>query len=282
MTRMPSLASLLPLCLLAACTGDTEGVRTTVDRTDVADTSEPGTTIDPTDTGNTTDPSGGPNLSTDSTNQRCLLLYGQTDRMSAGGDYLPVGTTSRTLQAWVRTNQDNEQVAVSYGRGSVGQGFTIGVARGGFPFVDNNGSTRIEGDTRIDDDEWHHLVGMWDGSTGYLVVDGVLEEFGALPGDTQSGGITVGNRTEASVERDPWIGWIDDVKLFTATRDVDDIALDPDGEDLEASRLKVWYDFENVGTDEEGPGVEVDDLSGNGHTGTTAGTGNRPQFPFCR
>lgn len=269
--------------LLVACSsGDDQKLNP--DRDGADDTSG---LVPPLDSGDPRQPGGGapsPNEQTSSTNQRCLLLFGETDRVVSDDVGFPFKDASRTMQAWVRTNWDGEQVAAAYGRGSVGQGFTMGVV-GGVAFMDTNAPTRILGETLIDDDEWHHIAAVWDGNNALLVVDGVLDAFGQLEGDTQSGGFNIGNRPDASPELDPWIGWIDDVRVFGFARNPDDIAKDLDGVNEREDRLLSWFDFEVEG-DVEGPNVIIEDLASdrepNPRTGESAGTQDHPKFPFCR
>ena len=275
MTRSLLLASFV----LAACSAAGDPIKTLPDNTNgTVGGTDPGNPNPGTQTG----PGTGapqPNVQTDGDNERCLLLYGGSDRLKANDVGLPFGTSARTVQAWVRTNWSGEQVAVAYGRGSVLQGFTLGVD-GGTAFVDTNGTARVSGEIRIDDDEWHHLAAMWDGNIAVLVVDGQTDVVETLEGNTESGGFNVGNYTEAAPLFAPWIGWIDDVRVFSFARQPADVAEDLDGIDDEGA-LVGWFDFEVEG-DVEGPGIIVEDLSPNNNDGETAGSEDHPQFPFCR
>lgn len=246
-----------------------------------------GTTNNPGGTGGDTGfyytTTGGPpapNPLTDSTNQRCLLLYGGTDRAKSRDLGFPFKQEARTMQGWVRTNWDGEQVAMSYGKGSVRQGFTLGVVDG-VVFADANGDDRLTSTQRIDDDEWHHVAASYDGTFMAIVIDGELDGFGRVDVRTESGGFNIGNLPEASPERHPWIGWIDDVKVFDFARSPDDIDADLDGEKVDDKELLRWYDFEVVG-DVSGPNIVIEDLSGNGEDAETAGLDDHPEFPFCR
>lgn len=234
------------------------------------------------DTGTKYTPGGAPlpNTQTDSTGQRCLLLFGGSDRVKASDVGFPFNNAARTMQAWVRTDWDGDQVAVSYGRGSLRQGYTLGIVKGSF-YVDANGTQRVSSSAGYDDDEWHHVAAVFDGSNAALLIDGELDGFGALDVQTASGGFNVGNLPEASPEHHPWVGWIDDVRVFGIARDPKDVATDFDGESESSADLLAWFDFEVVG-DVEGQGVAITDLSGNGHDGETAGIDDHPKFPFCR
>lgn len=242
---------------------------------------------DPTD-GGTTDPDTGapattpePNPTTTGSSQQCVLLYGGNDRVRGPDEGLPVGWAQRTLQAWVRTNSELDQIAVSYGRPSPAQGLMLGTS-GGYPIVRAGvAGGAVLGDTWIADDEWHHLVVAWDGRTAVLTLDGATDGVGELEADTLEGDLVAGN-TPTGDQTMPWIGWLDDVRIFGLARWSTDIAADPEGELEPPSELLLWWDFETDTADVTGPGVAVPDLSGNGHDGTTGGAEDTPVFPACR
>lgn len=245
-------------------------------------------TTDETDTTPVT--TGGPNLFTTSNNQMCIVLFGGNDRVEGpdegvlvGGAEitpLPFGTEPRTVQAWVRTRSTKQQVAVSYGRSSVGQGFQIGT-ESGFPFVRTgwSASLALTGDEYIADDEWHHLAAAWDGSTAFLTVDGVVVGAGPLSGETLEGDVVVGNTPPGDFTKS-WVGWVDDVKILDVTRQPAAIGADMDAEAVDPANVLLWWDFD-APEGSMGPGIPVEDLSGNLHTGITAGV-DSPQFLRCR
>lgn len=263
------------LCLLAACTNDGTG--------SVPQTVPTGPTGTPVDTGyavtTATDP--GPNPNTTGDSETCLLLYGGIDRVRGPDEGLPLDGDPRTMQAWVRTTNEGEQVAVSYGRPSPEQGFLLGT-EGGYAVVRaGSGSARIVGDTFIADDDWHHLAAAFDGRLAVITVDGQTDGIGELNVATLEGDLVAGNTPTGDLDS-PWIGWIDDVRIFDGARPPDEIADDLDGDTVSPSSLHLWWDFE-ITPDEAGPGVEVPDLSGNGHDGTTGGANETsPEFPRCR
>lgn len=275
---MRALSSVLSLCgfVLASCSGGKDGtapIPTDAGGTDTdtgADTS--------TDTGGLTLPPS-PNEFTSGGAERCLLLHGGSDRVVGNDVGLPFDDEARTLQAWIRTNYDGQQVAAAYGRGSAGQGYVIGVTDGR-AFVGLAGTDKIIGSTFVSDDAWHHIAGAWDGTTAAIVVDGASDGGGQLSGSTLAGNTTVGNYAEGSNQHDPWIGWVDDVKIFHGARPPHEVAADLDGLNI-ADDLLLWYDFE-VSGDPSGNGVTVEDLSGNGNDGLTVGQNEHPSFPACR
>jgi hypothetical protein len=226
------------------------------------------------------DPTG-PNPDDPNGAETCALLYGGSDRVRGGDLWLPEHTEAREIQVWIRTEYSGEQAAFSYGRPSSQQGMQLGTS-GGLPMIraGEGDNQKVLGATPINDDEWHHLVATWDGNLVALVVDGEVDGLGLLEADTVEGDAIAGNAPTGDLTL-PWIGWVDDVKVFAGHREPTDIAADPDGALRPPDDLKLWWDFE-VGEDLKGPGVIVPDLSGYGHDGESIGTTETPEFPPCR
>lgn len=268
---------LAPCLLLVACGGpDATDGPGPVDTDDTDD----GWTLPP-DTGTDGTPTDIPNAHTDGGAEICVLLFGGSDRVRGPDEGLPMGNVPRTLQAWVRTRHNGEQIAASYGRPSPEQGFLLGTVDGYALFRAGSGSQRLVGETYIADDEWHHLAVSFDGSTAALVVDGEIDGVGqqfvveTLEGDLVAGNTPTGDLTT------PWIGWLDDVRLFDFTRNPVDVAADLDGDEAPPGTLLLDWTFE-IAPNATGPGLYVPDESGNGHDGETGGADGRPLFLPCR
>src|SRR5262249_39264625 len=150
---------------------------------------------------------------------------------------LPVGHTGRTLQAWIRTYNPAEQIAVAYGRPSPGQGIQLGTSSG-YPILRaGSGSSEIvTGDVFVGDDAWPHLGAAWDGTTAVLLVDGEIAGTGQLSGETLQGDLIAGN-TPTGDSTKPWIGWLDDVKIVLGPRTPQEIASDPEALDIDPEDL---------------------------------------------
>jgi hypothetical protein len=100
-------------------------------------------------------------------------------------DYIDCGTglaplsSSITVSCWIRTDAaaDNSHVVSKYDFDSDG-GFILGTQNGFVRWAGRIGSGQfihITSSSRIDDDRWHCLVGIVNGGTWSLFVDGVLE-----------------------------------------------------------------------------------------------------------
>jgi hypothetical protein len=233
----------------------------------------------PIDTGTIgTDPF--PDATTTSTNEVCVLLYGGNDRVRGPDEGLPLEDDPRTMQAWIRTHDLDEQIAVSYGRPSPNQGFMLGTIDGYAHARAGSGNAMVQGTVFVADDEWHHVAVAYDGRLTVVIVDGEVAGVGEIDIATLEGDVVAGNTPTGDLTK-PFVGWLDDVRIFEGARKPDEISADYDGEDVDPSALVLWWDFElDEGT--SGPGVTVPDESGNGHHGTTGGAGASPEFPRCR
>jgi hypothetical protein len=225
-------------------------------------------------------PDVGPNLTTTGSAESCVVLFGELDRVRGPDEGLPVGRTGRTLQAWIRTYNPAEQIAISYGRPSAGQGFQLGTSSG-YPVlrVGTSSSEVVTGDVFVGDDHWHQLVAAWDGTTAIVMVDGAIAGVGTLTADTLEGDLIAGN-TPTGDDTKPWIGWLDDVKIVLGPRSPDDVAADPEALAVAPDDVLMWWDFEQSGS---GAGLAVTDLSGHGHDAVTVGLSPAsPLFTPCR
>jgi hypothetical protein len=64
------------------------------------------------------------------------------------------------------------------------------------------------------DGQWHHLAGLYDGSTVRLYVDGQLDvSVSAGPVRTTSDPVYIGSRVNNTANRN-WIGHIDEVRIY--------------------------------------------------------------------
>ncbi|MBQ8336869.1 MAG: exo-alpha-sialidase [Bacteroidaceae bacterium] len=135
--------------------------------------------------------------------------------------------------------------------------------------------------TGLSENVWAHLAWVLDGTTTYLYVDGVLKE-------TKTGMPTLGMPSKADIlvgagyttndghAVEPAFfttGYMDDVRFYSKALSAADVASDrtatvSSGTDA----LVAAYDFENI------VGYEVEDISGNGHTGTLVGFPEEVQY----
>ena len=110
-----------------------------------------------------------------------------------GDDYVDVGNSSTlnfgtdnwTVTAWVKTTMGTGSSGILFGNGgdqSGGIRYTLHV-KGTARLITDDDSTKleVEGSTTVNDDVWHHVAGVRDGTTLFVYVDGELDGTDTLP-----------------------------------------------------------------------------------------------------
>src|SRR3989338_11401564 len=104
-----------------------------------------------------------------------------------GNDYVDIPNTNDLdlqngfiLSAWVKFDDYNDDnVIVGKHVSGYVNGYFIGVQDNKFDFYVNNppflGEDRLRSSRAYNDGEWHYVVGVYNGTTQYLYVDGILE-----------------------------------------------------------------------------------------------------------
>lgn len=95
------------------------------------------------------------------------------------------------------------------------------------------GGSKVNNFTRVDEDEWHHVVGTYDGSTQKLYVNGRLINENAQSGVLDDTWIDLTIGANNNTPNQVFYGDIDDVKVFN-------YALDED---------EVWNDYQSIQPD---------------------------------
>jgi len=256
----------MAVVFFAACGGDAES-----DGAPPAEDTGPFLDTAPADTGTlegvvTTLPTGGA--------ETCLWVNGGTDRVRASADGTPTGRSAQTVEAWVRTAALGSQVAVSHGLASPNKALYLGTS-GGHLMMSTGGLEHVDAAFFVADGLWHHVAITFDGDVATLTMDGqrgLQVAFDAL--DIAEGEVVAG--AAPATGGLPWVGWIDDVKIYERERTAGDLVT-PTADDVRG--LVLWWDFE---VDGSGPGVTVPDLSGAGSDGVSGGTEGTPSFLPCR
>ena len=98
--------------------------------------------------------------------------------VDASDSNLPVGNSSATISAWIKTTQTGEPFFVSWGSRSYGCFPGNEIALGNYNnhlILENCGGAR-QGASIVNDGAWHHVVGVWYGSNNAtLYVDGLQQ-----------------------------------------------------------------------------------------------------------
>ena len=159
-------------------------------------------------------------------------VFGQAIGLDGEGNYVDCGnkttlslTNQLTLTAWIKVGKfDKEyQTIVSKGDNSwrlsrAGKSNSIEFACNGTAATKWNGTGEVPwaviGTTNLNDGKWHHVAGVFDSSTLYLYIDGVLEaaKAAAKSIDISNYDVCIGSNAQAP-KRD-WNGLVDDVRIY--------------------------------------------------------------------
>ncbi|MBA7702358.1 hypothetical protein ES703_111122 [subsurface metagenome] len=166
-----------------------------------------------------------------------------------GDDYVDCGNPSRldfgtgswSVSAWIKmpATTDNRNIFAKGGDNTGGIRYMLNVSETDdhkacltvdrdSPSPDKVQATSI---VTVDDDQWHHIVGIRDGSSLRLYVDGALDGTNTLPAGYDLSGTSQGNayigagwRYDTSVVHKFLIGVIDDVRIYDRVLTEEEIA----------------------------------------------------------
>ncbi|MBR5323987.1 MAG: C10 family peptidase [Muribaculaceae bacterium] len=156
-----------------------------------------------------------------------------------------------------------------YGGNSSSQAVSVNLSYDGKPW-----SNSFAWNTGLTENTWAHISWVLDGTTTYLYVDGVLKETKtgmSTLGMPSKANILVGagyTNTDGSAVQPSFFttGSIDNVRFYNKALSASEISADMTSTvNSSTANLVAAYDFNNV------QGLSVEDISGNGHTGTLVG-----------
>jgi len=200
------------------------------------------------------------------------FVSGSSECMSCD---LTTSSTTLTLEAWIRTT------AVGAWSGMVGNMMANGVFKGiGFTFYGDNKVSLTIGtgaawvnapsDAVLNDGLWHHCVGTYDGVTGNLYIDGVLQAAPSTVTISNSNQPFIAGRFYADNDSNYFDGEMDEIRIWGVTQDQTYVTAAYNSGfgtyGADAAGLLAGWHFD------EGTGTSVADYSGNSHTGTLLNT----------
>ena len=163
-----------------------------------------------------------------------------------------------------------------FGGNSSSQAVSVNLSYDGKPWGNS-----FAWNTGLTQDTWAHITWVLDGTTTYLYVDGVKKETKtgmSTNGMPSKADILVGagyTNTDGSAVQPAYFttGYIDDVRFYNKALSAAEVAADMTSTvDSSTANLVAAYDFNNI------QGYDVEDISGNGHTGTLVGFPEEVQY----
>ncbi len=238
------------------------------------------------------DEADGNDVADSSGNGRVGRLFGNPQWRPAGGkvggaleldgygDYVEISNESAfditgaiTVAAWIKVNRFEKrwQTIVAKGDSSwrlqrTAMEDTLAFHCTGIESISGEWPQGIEGKKSVNDGEWHHVVGVYDGSTVSLYLDGVLDNSGQAYGAIQTNdfAVNIGENSEQIVRE--WNGLIDEVCIIAGAIDANMVNAFYSGKDPMAvaeeaktvtpaqiqekqsqarNKLVAWWKFEN-------------------------------------
>jgi hypothetical protein len=139
-----------------------------------------------------------------------------------GSDYVVIDgvadditSTDITINIWIKSTQSDEGELVAANDSASGHPFMFGLQSGN-PYVNDGSDTAFA--PPVNDDQWHMLTYVRDGSTGHVYADGLLR--GTYPAGFSLDSVTrwsIGQEWDSSDSSDPsnfYTGAVDDVRFY--------------------------------------------------------------------
>lgn len=149
------------------------------------------------------------------------------------GDYVKVGNESRfdiagelTVAAWIKVNQFDKEWQAIVTKGDSAWRLQRNQSQNSLEFActglkvpGNSPYGGLYGQRGVNDGQWHHVVGVYDGDKMYLYIDAVLDVSQAASGgiNTNDQPVYIGENSEMANRF--WNGLIDDVRIYNYALD---------------------------------------------------------------
>jgi hypothetical protein len=209
-----------------------------------------------------------------------LKLYGNDEYVKVGNDDVEGIASVITVAAWVKSDGTNWSDASIVTRGYNWRLYVSGSANGTIQCMDTQPQgSKARGSVNINDGEWHHVAGVYDGTEYILYVDGV-QDGPSVPAagpiaQTTSHKLTIGAFERQSVVSKFYDGFIDEVRIYDRALSAEDIrqicgfiaakASEPDPADEQKDVLRdvvvSWKPGEYADTHDVYFGTSLQDVS---------------------
>ena len=189
-------------------------------------------------------------------------------------------TNSVSISAWIKTNSNGQiyDIIFEAGSGSSARyGFEMHGSDGKITFAlrTSAGISRIQSAESLIDNEWHHLLGTWDGTTMKFYVDGNLSNNGVNSGTMASqDNIMIGAYKNGYQLL--YLGFVDEAAIFTTALSAEQVAIvynNGIAGDISSLDPIAWYRFE------EGSGTTVINSGTGGNNLTRTGATYSTDIP---
>ena len=136
------------------------------------------------------------------------------DHVSIDGVVDDITSTNITISAWIKTTQSGEGNLFAANTGGSSHPFMFGIKGGGDPYV-NEDSDLGEYPPPVNDNQWHMLTYVRNGSTGFIYVDAALQATCSAAFDLGSvERWSIGQEWDDSTPSNFYSGLVDDAHFF--------------------------------------------------------------------
>lgn len=192
-----------------------------------------------------------------------LLFPEDTSKVEIEHDEAFQLSDSLTIEFWIKTSGFNSSNQPILAKGSDSWKINRLSDTNYLTFTTNSsgGEHILEGSVSVNDNEWHHIVAVFDGSDKLLYIDGILDAQETLGESLQT--------NSESIRIGGWIGSIDELRIWETSRDEDQIRnnLFQQVKPEEAGLIGYWRM-------DEGTGSSVADVSSNANNAHISITSN--------
>ncbi len=152
-------------------------------------------------------------------------------------DYVEIGRESNfdiadqiTVSAWIKVNQFNKEWQAVIAKGDsawriqrIQNNNALEFACSGLKIPSGAPWGNLYGERNVNDGQWHHIAGIYDGSKMYLYIDGTVDTSQPASGriNTNDEPVFIGENSENTGRY--WDGLIDDVRIYNYALSKDEI-----------------------------------------------------------
>ena len=158
----------------------------------------------------------GGSVSLSSSAARNALQFNGANYTESINSALPMGNSSRTIEAWIKTTMSGNGAIVNWGNTTTTHRFGILVISGKLYFVGENAD--LIGTITINDGLWHHVAVTYDGTTISSYVDGVADATAAISLNTVNTTLRIGQRSVGDNGNELFVGTIDEVRIWNIAK----------------------------------------------------------------
>ena len=135
-------------------------------------------------------------------------------------------TSALTVEAWIKVSAFDKASQTIISKGNTAWKLQRSASTNYLEFVCTGltTNTTVTGDVNVNDGEWHHVAGVYNGSTLKLYIDGVEDNSVTATGSisTNEEDFTIGENAEQTGRQ--WEGFIDEVRIWNDARTASEIS----------------------------------------------------------